>query len=146
MYSIMYSELVRFSLEMNVRQSVGRNTPIIIDEGETFTEPSNWRSPGDYEQPPSYSGPDDDMSALQNMGSNVDSDWDYTDVRNQDYTQQVNVDFELPDIDRADAYPEMERDLDSLYDDPGYVDEYAWRIGSYTDETLPQAMFEDYYR
>lgn len=32
------------------------------------------------------------------------------------------------------------------YDDIGFQEEYAWQIGTYTDETLPNATSDYYYR
>ena len=148
-WTILYSENIPFFLEMNVRDSIGRSIDENINERspaaadppvESTTEV--WRSPGDYESPPEYeSGEDDDMERLQQMGSNVDSDWDYTDVR-------TLPDREEPDRDRdrSMGYPERERDMDNPYDDPGFIDDYAWQYGGYTDETLPLAMYEDFYR
>lgn len=138
MYAAIYLDSIRFTLEMNERPFTwGSAAPIgkVVDAGASTLPFDGYANPETGMQDSNIDLNDDDMSRLQEIAPS-----DY-----MDYRRPIE-DLYDRDLNRPNYYPPIERDRDNPYDDPGYIDEYAWQIGGYTDETLPLAMAEDFYR
>lgn len=138
MYSVFYLDRVNFILEMNQRPfSHGSATPTekAAAPVETVLPFDGYANPETGTQDSNIDLDDDDMSRLQEIAPS-----DY-----MDYRRPIEDEYDR-DENRPNYYPPMERDRENPYDDPGYMHDYSWQYGGYSDETLPLAMYEDFYR